>query len=342
MTSTGAKGTTLQEMNTVLHISDAAAIHRSMNGLASSLDAVNQSKDNTADGGEGISEVQLSIANSLWGQAGLSFEQAFLDLLSSEYGAGMELVDYLNDPEAARQAINEWVAAETRDRIPELLAEGVITADSRLTLVNAIYLKANWNDTFDTLETVKAAFASPGGEVEVDMMYASRRLAYATGAGWQAIELPYVFSELAMVVAVGDTATTLMPSIGDVTGSLVERPVELAFPKFDIETSVSLADTLKEMGMSIAFSDGADFSGMTTQEQLFIGDVIHQANITVDEEGTEAAAATAVVMVATSAPPEEEPVTLIVDRPFTFWLRSRTTGVVVFMGRVNDPSETRG
>ena len=79
MTSTGAKGTTLQEMNTVLHISDAAAIHRSMNGLASSLDAVNQSKDNTADGGEGISEVQLSIANSLWGQAGLSFEQAFLD-----------------------------------------------------------------------------------------------------------------------------------------------------------------------------------------------------------------------------------------------------------------------
>ncbi len=95
--------------------------------------------------------------------------------------------------------------------------------------------------------------------------------------------------------------------------------------------------------MPTAFFDGvADFSGMATGEQLFIGDVIHQANITVDEEGTEAAAATAVVMIATSAPPEEEPVTLIVDRPFTFWLRARSTGVVVFMGRVNDPSATRG
>jgi serpin B len=342
MTSAGAKGITLQEMDTVLHISDPVAIHRSMNGLATSLDATNQSQDNTADGGEGVSEVQLSIANSLWGQAGLNFEQVFLDLLSSEYGAGMELVDYESDPEAARQVINEWVAAQTRDRIPELLAEGSITADSRLTLVNAIYLKANWYDSFDKLQTVKATFAAPDGEVEVDMMQTSNTFAYATGDGWQAVELPYVFNELTMVVAVGDTADTLMPSIADITASLAERPVELGFPKFDIETSVSLADTLKEMGMPTAFIDGeADFTGMTSGERLFIGDVIHQANITVDEEGTEAAAATAVVMVATSAPAPQEPVTLVVDRPFTFWLRARTTGVVIFIGRINDPSATR-
>lgn len=342
MTSAGAKGTTLQEMETVLHIDDPGTIHRSMNGLAAALEAANKSQDNTAEGGDGTSEVQLSVANSLWGQAGLNFEQAFLDLLSSEYGAGMELVDYKSDPEAARQAINEWVATETRDRIPELLAEGVITVYSRLTLVNAIYLKANWNDTFDKEQTATESFASPAGDVDVEMMHTSRRIAHSEGDGWQAIELPYVFGELAMVVAVGDSPNALMPTIADAIATLRERPVELGFPKFDIETSVSLADTLKGMGMPTAFTESADFSGMTTQERLSIGDVIHQANITVDEEGTEAAAATAVVMVATSAPVEEEPISLTLDRPFTFWLRARTTGAVVFMGRINNPSATRG
>ena len=341
MTSAGAKGTTLAEIDTVLHIADPSTIHRSMNGLSASLEAANKTQDNTGDGGEGISEVQLSIANSLWGQSGLDFEQAFLDLLSSEYGAGMELVDYKSDPEAARQAINEWVASETHDRIPELLAEGVITVDARLTLVNAIYLKANWHDTFDKAATATESFATPAGDVDVEMMHASRRIAHSEGDGWQAVELPYVFGELAMVVAVGDDADTVMPTVAEAISPLRERPVELGFPKFDIETSVSLADTLKDMGMPTAFVDAADFSGMTADEKLVIGDVIHQANITVDEVGTEAAAATAVVMVATSAPVEEDPITLTIDRPFTFWLIARTTGVVVFMGRVNDPSATR-
>ena len=343
MTSAGANGATLTEMDTVLHVDDAAAIHRSMNGLQSSLEAANASQDNTGDGGEGVSEVQISIANSLWGQTGLSFEQAFLDLLSSEYGAGMELVDYRSDPEAARAAINDWVATETHDRIPELLAEGVITVDSRLTLVNAIYLKANWYDTFDNDQTVTTPFSAPAGDVAVEMMHTARRIAHSDGDGWQAIQLPYVFGELSMVVAVGDAPDTLMPTIDEAIAPLRERPVELGFPKFDTETSISLAATLKDMGMPTAFdANAADFSGMTTAESLAIGEVIHQANITVDEDGTEAAAATAVVMVAVSAPVEEEPITLVIDRPFTFWLIARTTGVVVFMGRVTDPSATRG
>ncbi len=144
MTSAGAKGATLQEMISVLQIADPTAIHQSMNGLTNALAGLNQSVDNTTQGGTGTSEVQLSIANSLWGQAGLAFEQAFLDLLSADYDAGLELVDYKTDPEAARVAINEWVKQQTKDRIPQLLAQGTITKDSRLTLVNAIYLKANW------------------------------------------------------------------------------------------------------------------------------------------------------------------------------------------------------
>lgn len=345
MTSAGAKGATLTEMDAVLHITDPATIHRSMNGLATSLTALNQSQDNTAQGGTGVSEVQLSIANSLWAQQGLAFEQAFLDLLSAEYDAGLELVDYRTDPEAARAAINEWVAEQTKDRIPELLGQGTITPATRLTLVNAIYLKANWARVFDETRTSDQPFAAPAGEVTVDMMRVDGRFDVAVTDEWSAIDLPYVFDGLSMTVlvpAAGTGATGQTPTGDEVFATLAPAPVMLGFPRFDIETSVSLADVLGELGMATAFTDQADFSGMTAAEQLMIGDVIHQANITVDEEGTEAAAATAVVMEATAMPDPQEPIELVVDRPFTFWLRDRNTGTIVFMGRVNDPSATRG
>jgi serpin B len=342
MTSAGANGTTLAEMDDVLHITDPSTIHSSMNGLTATLDGLDQSRDNTSEGGTGTSEVQLSIANSLWGQSGLAFEQAFLDLLSAEYDAGLEVVDYITDADAARAAINAWVASETRERIPELLAEGTITADARLTLVNAIYLKANWDVAFDSAETTDAVFATPAGPVNVAMMHRTADLDHAGGEGWQAVDLPYVFRGLTMTIAMGDTPDTELPTGDEVFAAFTQRQVDLSLPRFDIETSIDLAEVLAGMGMTTAFTDSADFSGMTTAERLMIGGVIHQANITVDETGTEAAAATAVVMVATGAPAPTEPVTFTVDRPFTFWLRETSTGAIVFIGRVNDPGASRG
>ena len=343
MTSAGAKEQTLTEMNTVLHITDQATIHRSMNGLSAAFAAVNKSVDNTAEGGEGTSQVQLSIANSLWGQAGYSFEQTFLDLLSSEYGAGMELVDYVSDPEAARVAINAWVDEQTKQRIPELLPEESITVDVRLTLVNAIYLKANWADTFNDALTAPEPFSAPGGDVTAQMMHTTAELGYGEGEGWRAVEIPYVFNDLSFLVAMGDDADVAMPSVDEAAGALGGRLVELGLPRFDIETATSLADVLTEMGMPRAFEDRDEFTGMSTSKPgLFIGDVIHQANITVDEEGTEAAAATAVIMVGESAPQEPPtPVVFTIDRPFTFWLRDQATDTVIFAGRVNDPSTSR-
>lgn len=342
MTSAGAKGTTLSEMDDVLHIADPAGIHRSMNGLAAHFDSLNKTHDNAAEGGEGVSSVQLSIANSLWGQTGLRFQQAFLDLLAAEYGAGMELVDYRTNPEAARQLINRWVSDQTKDRIPELLAEGTITPDSRLTLVNAIYLKANWLDAFAEDATTDESFTTPGGsKVQVRMLHTEHDLLYAEGDGWQAVDVPYVFSDLSFTAAVGTTADTPLPAGPEVFAKLAQRKVQLGLPKFDIETATQLGKVLQRLGMQVPFTDKADFSGMTTDEQLMISDVIHQANITLDEKGTEAAAATAVVMVATAAPEPQEPVVVTFDRPFTFWLRDRETNAVVFMGRVNDPSQTR-
>lgn len=344
MTSAGAKDQTLVEMNTVLHITDQATIHREMNGLSAALAAVNKTVDNTAEGGEGTSQVELSIANSLWGQAGYQFEQAFLELLSSEYGAGMELVDYATDPEAARAAINAWVDEQTKQRIPELLPEKIIHVDVRLTLVNAIYLKANWANRFDDALTTDEPFAAPGGEVTAQMMRTTAELGYGEGDGWRAVEIPYVFHDLSFLVAMGADADAAMPSVDEAAGVLAATLVDLGLPRFDIETATSLADVLMEMGMARAFQDRDEFTGMSSSKPgLFIGDVIHQANITVDEEGTEAAAATAVIMAAESAPQElPTPVVFTIDRPFTFWLRDVATGAVVFMGRVNDPSATRG
>lgn len=342
MTSAGAKGTTLSEMDAVLHITDPASIHHSFNGLITALAALNMAVDNTANGGDGTSEVHLSIANSLWAQSGLNFEQPFLDVLSSEYNAGLETVDYRSNPEAARTDINEWVADQTKNRIPELLGEGTVTSDSRLTLVNAIYLKANWENMFSPEATVDEPFAAPAGEVTVSMMHSSDDLGYAAGDGWQAVEIPYVFGRLSFVAVVGDDPATVIPTADEVFASLSSTKVDLGFPRFDIETSTSLATVLGELGMPTAFSDAADFSGMTTEDRLVIGDVIHQANITVDEIGTEAAAATAVVMVATAMPVEQTPVVLTLDRPFTFWLRDLDGSTVLFAGRVNDPSAVRG
>ena len=339
MTSAGAKGQTLDEIDGVLHITDPAGIHRSMNGLAAAFDACNKTKSLAAEGGDGSHEVKVSITNSLWSQDGLTLTPAFLDTLSAEYGAGVETVDYAGDTEAARVAINDWVADATEDRIPELLDEGVLTADTLLTLVNAVYLKANWANEIYPEATTGTPFTTAAGDtVTAQMMRTGGDLPYAEGDGWQATALPYAFGDLDMVFAVGDAAATPLPDAAVLFPQLATRTVQLGLPRFDFATNTTLGDTLAAMGMSTAFSDTADFSGITTDAQLFITDVVHQANITLDEKGTEAAAATAAVMAGTSAPTDVAVVTL--DRPFTFWLRHTATGAVLFMGRVNDPTAT--
>lgn len=346
MTRGGALGATATEMDTVLHAAelgaDPAALHPGMNALTSELEA----RSGTFDVMGEPATVELSIANSLWGQDGLPWVDSFLDLLAAQYGAGMRLVDYLADAEAARTAINEWVAVETKDRIPELLGEGTITPDSRLTLVNAVYLKAPWLEPFAEGATAPGPFTTASGAtVDVPMMRASRSLGYSSGDGWQAVDLPYAGGALSMLLLVPDLGQLAAVEAGLAAGLLEDavrssagRDVNLGLPRFDLETKVELNAVLAALGMPGAFDpSAADFSGMTTAEQLFIGVVVHQANITVDEEGTEAAAATAVGMRATSAP-MDPPVELTIDRPFLYAVRDTVTGAVLFLGRVSDPS----
>ena len=342
MARAGARGQTATEMDAVMRDLGADANAAWLNALDAAL--ATRSGTFKDDSGQDLA-VALRIANAPFAQAGMPIEQAYLEALASRYGAGLRLVDYQREAEAARKVINAWVDDQTEQRIPELLVPGVLTPESRLTLVNAIYLKAPWQTAFSAEATAPGAFTrADGSTVEVPMMQVGETMPYAAGTGWRAVEIPYVGGSLAMTVIVPDDlaafeAALTADELASITGALAEAPVALTFPRFSIETKAQLGVLLATLGMPTALSDAADFSGITTAEQLVIDEVIHQANIDVDEKGTEAAAATAVVMRAGSAP--AEPVTLRVDRPFLFALRDVPTGAILFLGRVGDPSNTR-
>jgi serine protease inhibitor len=339
MTRAGAVGATATEVDQVLHVANAAGFFDSCNALDAALGEVS-GRVETASGSD--EELTLEIANSLWPQSGFEFEQAFLDLLASQFGTGVYVVDYRADPDVARVAINGWVDEHTAGRIPQLLAPGTITPESRLTLVNAVYLKAPWQRAFEENATSTAPFTTAdGATVDVEMMHATRHLGFATGEGWQAVEVPYAGDRLAMLLVLPDVDVAALEAgsfAWPATTELAGQKVRLGLPRWDIETSASLGDVLAALGMPTAFTDDADFTGMTTQEPLYIGAVIHQANITVDEAGTEAAAATAVVMEAGAAPSPDEPPVVTFDRPFLFAVRDKQTGAILFQGRITNPT----
>lgn len=342
MARAGARGETAAQMDAAMHSlgSDANGP-----GLAA-LDQVLSKVSGTFRDAEGDEhDVTLRIANAAFSQRGMQLTQAYLDALATRLGSGLHLVDYATGPEAARQLINAWVSEKTQQRIKELLAAGTIDPLTRLVLVNAIYLKAPWETPLPVEATKPAPFTLAGGrQIDVPTMNATLEASYAGAAGWQAVQLPYAGGSLAMLVIVPDDLASFEAGLdaarlGQIVDSLAPGQVQVALPRFKLETKVDLAGVLAAMGMPLAFDRGAaDFSGITPDEQLYIDAVIHQANIDVDEKGTEAAAATAVVMRATGLP--AEPKVLRADRPFLFALRELSTGTILFLGRVADPSQS--
>ncbi len=346
MARPGAKGQTADEMDDVLY---AVASEDHANWL-NALDRALAGRSGTfQDDGGTEHELTLRTANSYFAQHDLTFEEAFLEVLASRYGAGVHLVDYERDPEAARRLINAWISDATEERIPEILAPGDVTNMTRLALANAIYLKAPWQMPFQEDLTTQEPFTlDDGSEVEVPMMHTTGTLRCATGDEWQAVELPYVGSALAMLVVVPEDLAAFEAELdADFLNRLVdslaetEARAELAMPRFSTEARAELTPVLQGLGMDVPFSPGeADFSGMTTEERLHIGFVIHQANIDVDEKGTEAAAATVVGMDSSGGGPAEV-CDIAADQPFLFAIRDVETGAILFLGRIVDPSPSR-
>jgi serpin B len=348
MTYAGAKGTTEQEMAAALHFKlPQEKLHPAFNALDLELAKRSAQDVDPANG----SPLILSIANSLWGQTGYPFLPTFLDTVGVNYGAGMSLVDYKTDPEAARIAINNWVSCKTKQKIEELIPAGIINKITRLVLTNAIYFKGSWEEPFHPGGTADAPFHTlNSGDVVVSMMSGKQEMVYAEDADYQAVDLPYKGGSDVMTLVLPTAgrfdaveAALSNESLTTMLQKMSRATVNIKMPKFQFKTAFKLTKALKALGMPTAFeSPGADFSAMgdytKTDEILFIQDVIQQAYIGVDEKGTEAAAATAVVMggVDASAPPP--PKQIVLDRPFLFFIRDNPTGAILFAGRVMNPS----
>jgi len=343
MTMVGAETSTERAMLDALQFSlPGEDIHPAFNAL---LLAIEESQEKTDDEMEG-DEFQLNIANSIWGQDGFNFEEAFLDILAKHYEAGIFTVDYVQNPEGARNAINDWVAEETEEKIKDLIPEGAIDSLTRLVLANAIYFYGSWMHPFDQNATAEAPFFTlDGTETSVDMMklYGERFL-YHQGDNYQALNLPYMSSDFVMTLLVPDSGSyedfegaLTQQKLSDILSDLSFERVDLELPKFDFETDINANNALIALGMEEAFDpDQSDFSGIADVDDLHITDVLQKATITVDEEGTEAAAATAVIIGVTSAP-IDEPISLVIDRPFMFMIRHLRTNTILFMGRVLEP-----
>lgn len=340
MTYAGARGETERQMAQVLHFAlEQARLHPTFNALDQAL-ASRGAGAKSKDG----QPFRLRVANSLWGQAGYTFLPAFLDTLAENYGAGLRLVDFKGAPEDARKAINDWVSDRTEGRIRDLIPQGAIDTLTRLVLANAIYFNAAWMHTFEKSATQDGPFyLLDGSQVTVPMMRQNERFPYFAGKGVQAVELPYDGGEVSMVLLVPDRGAfsafeeaLSAQVVTDILARMEQISVNLAMPRFKYDATLSLADTLRAMGMPEAFSANADFSGMDGTRNLAITDVFHKAFVAVDEAGTEAAAATAVIIGLTAMP--ASPVDLTVDRPFIFLIRDIQTGAILFVGRVLNPT----
>jgi serpin B len=336
MTFAGARGETAEQIAKALHFDlPPDKLNAAFGSLIKEINGAGKERS-----------YQLSTANALWAQKGYSFLPAFLQITKEDYGAGLKEVDF-KETEQARKTINAWVEKETRDRIKDLLKPGVLQPDTRLVLTNAIYFKGDWTSQFKKEATHDGPFFLAGGkEIKVPLMHQTHRFSYFEGDTFQALQMPYVGNHLAMVVllpkkkdGLADLEKALTADkLKEWTDKLRTEEIIVTLPKFKATTDLSLKKTLSDMGMPIAFTARADFSGITRSESLLISDAIHQAFVEVNEKGTEAAAATAITFAPTSAPVNPKPpVVFRADHPFVYVLRDVRTGSILFMGRLVDP-----
>jgi len=350
MTYAGARGETEQQMADTLHFTlPQERLHAAFSALENSIKERGRAITNVlSPEGETIQEevdgFRLNIANALWGQKDYSFLQEFLDLLEAYYGSGLNTLDFINEPEESRLAINQWASEQTEGRIEDIIPPGVIDAFTRLVLANAIYFNAHWQHQFSESATRDGVFhLLDGSSVTVPMMHQKEYFNYTAGDNYQAIRLPYVGNEFAMTILLPDEGqfeefenSLDVQMLKDITANLESVQANLTLPKFQFESSFRLNQALSDMGMPDAFSGGADFSGMTGNMELFIGSVLHKSFVAVDEEGTEAAAVTAVILVLSAQPTPI--INFTADRPFIFLIQDIETGSVLFIGRVLNPA----
>lgn len=349
MAGLGAAGDTRAEMEEALG-GPMPELAESANTLSQVLDAVGDAEREEEDE-DALEPPRASLVNGAWIQEGFEVHEPYLEDLGTWFGAGLFEADFAEEKarEKARQEINGWVAENTADLIEELVPEGTLSEASRLVLVNALHVKAAWpkpltreGGRFSTADEQELSVEMLSGDVtgwfEDDVCRATALPTYGDAISLALIQPVDTIGAVkqAWADAAEDPTAGLGALLAGVTES--EDPVLVSVPALDVGWTDSLTDPLKQLGMEQAFTDAADFSGIS-DTSLLISDVIQEAVLTVDENGLEAAAATAAIAGATSAP--AEPRTLVLDSPFLLVVFERSTLAPLVLGWIGDPSETR-
>jgi serpin B len=327
----GARGETRSEMRAVLHLPGE---ERRL-AFARLYNEINK-KDK---------RYELATANAVWAQKDFQILDAYFDVIEKYYGGNVENLDFIGDTEGSRKTINGWVEGKTKEKIKDLIPQGAIDGQTRLVITNAVYFKGQWVKQFDLKNTQESEFrVTPDKAVKVQMMnLRDAKFKYAEDETVQILELPYAGEELSMLILLPkedspDNVESILAAerLDEWRASIKEEEVDVYLPRFKLETKYGLVENFKELGMRQAFDPGqADFSAMTGRRDLFISRIIHQAFVEVNEEGTEAAAATGVVMTLTAMPTKK---IFMADHPFIFIIIDRTTGAILFVGRVANPA----
>ena len=337
MTYEGAVNETAAEMAEMLSVEqDNESFHNYMKSL---YDYLNKND-----------EYNISTANALWIKENLQLLQDYLDVIQTYYGGNATEVDFSNPSEAA-DIINQWVENNTNGLIKDLIQSSNIDPFyTALILTNAIYFKGTWKIQFDPENTTERDFETCLGSIvgvpTMSLVETEDIFNYTETADLQILELPYTGDEISMMILLpknkdlDDIIDTLDNNeFAEWRDSLAETEVNIYLPKFEMETSYGLKDTLIQLGLINAFSSSADFSGITGGKDLSIDSVLHKAFVEVNEEGTEAAAATAVIMELTGEGGGSSRVVFDADHPFIFLIQHRETGTILFMGKVCNPIE---
>ena len=336
MTYLGTRGNTAKQMEVTMKLGPLGKeVHHAFKDLNSDMF------------GDSHPFHQLKLANRLYGQKGFNFIPDYLAATQDLYGAKLEAVDFVQENEVTRKAINAWVEEQTAGKIRDLLGE--LSADSKLILVNAIYFKGKWIEQFETNATRELPFNTSSGVITVPMMFQQERFDYYYDESLKCkvLVMGYKGGKVNMMIALPDDTDGLGKLESNLSQEVLQswntnmrRPkVRVTVPKFKFTKSFSLEDRLKEIGITDLFQDDvADVSGIA-KDKLVVSKVVHKAFLEVNEQGTEAAAATAVMMMLGCAfgMKEEEPKEFKADHPFIFFIRDQSSGAVIFMGRVMRP-----
>ena len=336
MAAEGARGNTAKEISDAFGLPQDGAETRS--SFSALLGKMNYPNDNYA----------LSVANSLWTQAGFPIKADFSSTLENYYSATASTLDFSSDAETSRKTINDWVAGKTDMKILDLIPSGGINSLTRTVLVNAIYFKANWAQQFSKSDTRDGDFyVSPSKTVKVPLMYQpkAQNATYFADESLRALEMDYVGGDLSMLILLPRQNDGLAALEGNLTAqkvsgirnSMRKTVLPVWLPRFKMAKAKELSGILKDLGIGDAFREGnADFSGISETGRLSITGVFHKAFVEVNEEGTEAAAATGIGMGITSFNPDLPE--FRADHPFVFFILDKRSGAILFAGRVSDPS----